>query len=220
MPASGCTLWPPNHKLVQVATVTAADALSGLAAGSFKLTGVSNEPSDPDDPQIVITPNRSGGFIVQLQADRLGTGNGRVYTLTATAADLAGNPATATATCTVPHDQGSAPTQPTTWTQRFPAPSPTPRDEHSMAYDAARGQVVLFGGFAPNFFNGFWNDTWVWDGTNWTQKSPANRPLLRAGQAMAYDAARGQVVLFGGGGNLCGGDCFGFLGDTWVWPQP
>ena len=31
MPAFGCSLWPPNHKLVQVATVTAADALSGLA---------------------------------------------------------------------------------------------------------------------------------------------------------------------------------------------
>jgi hypothetical protein len=33
MPASGCTLWPPNHKLVGVATVTAADALSGLTPG-------------------------------------------------------------------------------------------------------------------------------------------------------------------------------------------
>jgi hypothetical protein len=107
MPAPGCTLWPPNHKFVQVATVTATDALSGLAPGSFKVNGASNEPSDPNDPQIVITPNGSGGFIVQLQADRLGTGTGRVYTLTATAADLAGNQATATAICTVPHDQGN-----------------------------------------------------------------------------------------------------------------
>jgi len=106
MPASGCTLWPPNNKLVQVANVTAGDALSGLAPSSFKVTGTSNEPADPKDPQIVITPNGSGGFSVQLQADRLGTGTGRVYTLTATAADLAGNLATATATCTVPHDQG------------------------------------------------------------------------------------------------------------------
>ena len=106
MPAAGCTLWPPNHKLVQVATVTAADVLSGLTPGSLMVRGTSNEPMDPSDPAIVITPNGSGGLIVQLQADRLGTGTGRVYTLTATANDLAGNTATTEATCTVPHDQG------------------------------------------------------------------------------------------------------------------
>jgi phosphodiester glycosidase len=103
MPKVGCSLWPPNHKLVQVATVTAADALSGI--GGFTVTGTSNEPNDPNDPEIVITPNGSGGYVVQLQAERLGTGSGRVYTLRATATDLAGNMVTATATCTVPHDQ-------------------------------------------------------------------------------------------------------------------
>ena len=102
--AGGCSLWPPNGKLIQVATVTAADALSGLATGSFHVTGTSNEP--PSAPEISITPNGNGGYIVQLQARRLGNGSGRVYTLTATANDLAGNPATLTATCTVPHDQG------------------------------------------------------------------------------------------------------------------
>ena len=105
MPAAGCTVWPPNHKLVRVAVVAASDALSGLAPGSFTVTGTSNEPIDPSDPAIVITPNGSGGFVVQLQADRLGTGNGRVYALTAAASDLAGNTATVTVACTVPHDQ-------------------------------------------------------------------------------------------------------------------
>jgi hypothetical protein len=105
LPTPGCSLWPPNGKMVQVATVTAADALSGLAPGSFQVTGTSNEP--PSAPEISITPNGTGGYIVQLQADRLGNGNGRIYTLTVTAADLAGNTATATATCTVPHDQGN-----------------------------------------------------------------------------------------------------------------
>jgi len=106
MPAAGCTLWPPNHKLIRVANVTAADAQSGLAPGSFTVIGKSNEPSDPKNPDIVITSNGSGGFVVQLRADRLGTGTGRVYTVTATASDVAGNVATSTATCTVPHDQG------------------------------------------------------------------------------------------------------------------
>jgi hypothetical protein len=108
MPAgAGCSLWPPNHKLVKVATVTAADALSGLTAGSLRVTGASNEPSsDPNNPQIVVTPNGSGGFDVQLEADRLASGHGRIYSLSATAMDNAGNSSTVTATCTVPLNQG------------------------------------------------------------------------------------------------------------------
>jgi hypothetical protein len=54
----------------------------------------------------VIQPDGAGGFVVQLQANREGTGTGRIYTLTATAKDLAGNVASGTGTCTVPHDQG------------------------------------------------------------------------------------------------------------------
>jgi hypothetical protein len=107
MPTAGCTLWPPDHKLVQVAVVTASDSVSGLAPGSFTVKGASNEPIDPTEPAIVITPNSSGGFVVQLQADRLGGGNGRVYTVTASASDLAGNTTNLTATCTVPHDQSN-----------------------------------------------------------------------------------------------------------------
>ncbi len=93
--------------MVQVATVTAADGGSGLVSGSFSLIGVSNEPSDPNDPDVVIASNGSGGFTVKLRAERLGNGAGRVYTLTAKATDLAGNAVTATSTCTVAHDQGN-----------------------------------------------------------------------------------------------------------------
>ena len=93
--------------MVTVGTVSASDALSGVAPGSFNVTGTSNEPTnDPTSPDIVITPNGAGGYVVQLRADRLGNGTGRLYTLAATASDLAGNIATVTAICTVPHDQG------------------------------------------------------------------------------------------------------------------
>jgi hypothetical protein len=107
LPAPGCSIWPPNHRLVQVATAAAIDPLSGLVADSLAVAGASNEPSsNPNDPEIVITPNGSGGFMIQLQADRLGSGEGRIYSLTATAMDNAGNSAIATSTCTVPHDRG------------------------------------------------------------------------------------------------------------------
>jgi hypothetical protein len=32
------------------------------------------------------------------------------------------------------------------WTQQFPSAPPSPLHGHAMAYDAAHGQVVLFGG--------------------------------------------------------------------------
>jgi len=108
MPASGCALWPPNGRMVQVATVTAADALSGVAPGSFQVTGSSSEPSDPSKPDVVLTPNGSGGYVIQLRARRLGSGTGRIYTLNATATDLAGNTITSTATCSVPRDASTA----------------------------------------------------------------------------------------------------------------
>jgi hypothetical protein len=105
LPGPGCTLWPPNHKLVRVAivAVTTTDA-SGIQL--FDVTGTSNEPSDPSDPDIVITGSGAGPRVVQLRADRLGNGNGRTYTLNATAINGAGALQTAQATCTVPHDQG------------------------------------------------------------------------------------------------------------------
>jgi hypothetical protein len=106
-PAKGCSLWPPNKTLVTVATVNATDALSGVASRSFTVTATSSEPaSDPNSPDIVITPNGTG-FVVQVRADRLASGNGRIYRLNATASDLAGNTATVTASCTVPHDRGN-----------------------------------------------------------------------------------------------------------------
>ena len=106
MPGAACSLWPPNHKLVQVATVSAWDVGSGIAPGTFTVTGTSNEPASPGEHDILITPNGSGGFVVQLRAERLGTGTGRTYTLTGTAKDLAGNTVTLTSACRVPHDQG------------------------------------------------------------------------------------------------------------------
>src|SRR5206468_2643069 len=42
LPIPGCSLWPPNHKLVQVGVVSASAGRSGL--GSFSVTGQSNEP--------------------------------------------------------------------------------------------------------------------------------------------------------------------------------
>src|SRR4029077_12721245 len=85
------------------------------------------------------------------------------------------------------------------WTQRTPTTLPFPRFWHSMAYDAQLGMTVMWGGdHIEPFLLGPINDTWLWDGTNWTRDWTAATPIYRAGQAMAYDSARGRIVLFGG----------------------
>jgi hypothetical protein len=59
-----------------------------------------------------------------------------------------------------------------------------------MAYDSARGKVVLFGG--P-----FLNDTWGYDG-KWTRLDPPTSPPRLTDHLMTYDSTRGVVVLYGG----------------------
>lgn len=104
------TLWPPNHKMVDVnASVSVSDATSG-AAGFTLAAALSNEPDnglgDGD------TPNDIQGFVLgtadtagQVRAERSGRGNGRVYTLSYTGMDQAGNSASCSATVSVPHDR-------------------------------------------------------------------------------------------------------------------
>jgi hypothetical protein len=100
-----CSLWPPNHEMRQVAVVTASDALSGVAPGALQVTARSSGPSSADD--VLVAPDGAGGFVVYLRAERRGNEGDRVYTITATATDRAGNARTVTATCVVPHDQGN-----------------------------------------------------------------------------------------------------------------
>ena len=98
------------------------------------------------------------------------------------------------------------------WTQKFPQTSPPAREAHAMAYDSAHGEVVLFGGYGGTSFSGpgYLNDTWVWDGSNWTKKSPPTSPPARFAHSMAYDSAHRQVFLFGGTST-------NLFADTWVW---
>src|SRR5207249_2202662 len=75
-----------------------------------------------------------------------------------------------------------------------------------MAYDSARGRVVLFGGLGLGGCRR--GDTWEWDGTAWIEKAPATSPSARSGHAMACDSFRGRVVVFGGYDGS-------YRGDTW-----
>jgi hypothetical protein len=104
--------------------------------------------------------------------------------------------------------------------RRLPGPGPTPRTFAAMAYDSARGEVVLFAGNRVLFGDSIrpptmLGDTWLLRGNVWTRVSVPG-PSARAEAAMAHDTRRGRTVLFGGRDLLADGSTRR-LGDTWEW---
>lgn len=102
-------LWPPNHQMIFVATVSASDDLD--AAPSLSVTVTSNEPEDAKGDGATahdweVVDKGDGTFDVYVRAERAGGGTGRIYTVTATATDASGNTATEAVSLVVPHDRG------------------------------------------------------------------------------------------------------------------
>lgn len=93
-----CVLWPPEHRLVHVADVTATDALSGPDQLRVRVRSIPR--GDADD--IVVA-----GGSVDLRAEKAAGGRERVYRIRARATDRAGNVGRARASCTVPHSRGA-----------------------------------------------------------------------------------------------------------------
>jgi hypothetical protein len=98
------SLWPPNHKLVNVSLgYTSSDSCPG---SSCFVTVTSNEPTngtgdgDTAPDWTVLSPT-----LIQLRAERAGGGTGRVYTVTVTCTDASGNSTSKSTTVVVPHSQ-------------------------------------------------------------------------------------------------------------------
>jgi hypothetical protein len=107
----------------------------------------------------------------------------------------------------------------TTWTLLNPTKSPSARIS-ALAYDAVNNNVVLFGGYSLiNQTGAVYQDTWLWDGTNWTQKNPTTVPTQRYlnPDGLTYNASStvAKVVFFGGA--TFQGDLTVYLNDTWAW---
>ncbi|MBK9387895.1 MAG: hypothetical protein IPN34_24015 [Planctomycetes bacterium] len=100
----------------------------------------------------------------------------------------------------------------TAWRQSFPAHTPGALLGAGMAFDEARGVVLLFGGMVAGL--GLSDQTWQWDGVDWTQLTPSTRPAPRIKPAMTYDKRRERVVLFGGNAQLR--DVWEWDGSSWI----
>lgn len=89
------------------------------------------------------------------------------------------------------------------WTRVAPAHSPAPRGGTAMAFDDAAGQVVLFGGTvsAEGAGGQVSDDTWTWDGHDWTQRggtAPSASPSP-SGSAVPLPASAGSAPASTGG---------------------
>jgi len=98
-------IWPPNHKMVDIAvSVTATDICDDEVTSwiddvtsNEDVNGVGDGNTEPDW-------EITGPLEVKLRVERAGGGVGRVYTLVVKASDSSGNVATETVEVRVPHD--------------------------------------------------------------------------------------------------------------------
>ena len=108
------------------------------------------------------------------------------------------------------------------WRQLSPGRSPAPRRTHGMAYDTVRQRVVLYGGTLDAYGFTESDETWEWDGANWTVRSGVGAPTARQNVVLAYDEARRKVVLFGGLHSLLRelNETWTYDGSRWTREQP
>jgi len=94
-------LWPPNKNMIPV--LVTLDAIDNCDPSVAKrITQVtSNEPQELSTPDWEIT----GALSVNLRADRLGKGHGRIYTIQVQCEDSSGNISYASVAVVVPHDK-------------------------------------------------------------------------------------------------------------------
>jgi uncharacterized repeat protein (TIGR01451 family) len=105
--ADPSSLWPPNHRMVNVTVSYDVTDNCPLSFGSCTLSVTSNEPvlgrgSGNTSPDWIVVDDHH----VQLRAEREGGGSGRIYTITITCTDSGGNSSEEQVEVTVSHDQG------------------------------------------------------------------------------------------------------------------
>jgi hypothetical protein len=103
--ASPSLLWPPNHKVTMVTLSPTWSGTCGTA--TCRISSVtSSEPEDGlGDGDTSPDWEIGEGLMLNLRAERAGTGPGRTYTIAAVCTDTSGNTATKAATVSVPRSR-------------------------------------------------------------------------------------------------------------------
>ncbi|MCI4360533.1 MAG: carboxypeptidase-like regulatory domain-containing protein, partial [Thermoplasmata archaeon] len=112
-----------------------------------------------------------------------------------------------------------------TWQNVTGSIAPPPRESAAMASDPRGQQVVLEGGWNPDYSVGgagasvTWNDTWVLNLTtfNWTREGPSNAPRPMFGSTMIYAPPVSSYLLFGGCSSKCSNALYAYtIGRNWT----
>jgi len=86
-----------------------------------------------------------------------------------------------------------------------------------MAFGLSVGGTVLFGGFSSGTYL---EDSWSWDGADWTQLTLNHHPSPRGSAALGADS-QGDLLLFGGDVTAFPAkDTWTFDGRDWIWELP
>lgn len=83
-----------------------------------------------------------------------------------------------------------------------------------MVFRDHDGTVLSYGGSCVS--GGISSDTWVWDGTNWSEQTVLRNAGALFGYALAHDRKRNQSVLYGGVGFAEEHNTFRLSGNRWI----
>ncbi|MDP3232917.1 MAG: hypothetical protein Q8N26_09080 [Myxococcales bacterium] len=192
----------------------------GFSAGqrindTFEWVGATNTWIPFSEPQPALVPSRRTGT-----ASTMDTRRNRLM--------LFGGDVTVSGTRIFSHELWEWNGASNRWLEKSQASAvrPAPRPSASLAYDAVRERVVLFGGTTSTASVpvdggarvdgglGPTNDLWEWaPDAGWQERTVPGGPSARTLATMTFDPSRGAVVLFGGslGGTL------GSSRELWEW---
>jgi hypothetical protein len=100
----------------------------------------------------------------------------------------------------------------TTWVRRMSPKSPSVVSQSAMCFDRSTHKLLLYGGVSTSIGGGVSSETWLWDGSIWTQWQPAHVPGPRFNHLLSCGA---KTVLFGGLVDLS--PPARIASDTWLW---
>jgi hypothetical protein len=102
------TLWPPNHKWVNVALKVRVKNGCDQGGPTWSIVDVTSSESDNGTGDGNTSPDWmiTGDHGLKLRAERSGNGGGRVYTIRVRSEDESGNSDERTVEVVVPHDRG------------------------------------------------------------------------------------------------------------------
>jgi acetyl esterase/lipase len=223
--AAPMQIWNSDNELIPISQVSDMVGKESAACAGYRFAAL---PGNQHTTYTGIVLNATIAFLQQQLGPNppaLGCTTAPPLTDTAMAYDQAANQVVAFGGCCNPDGSLLNDTWTLsngTWTLQSPKHSPPARIGASMAYDQSTNQVILFGGETdaatdPSVYNTMLNDTWSWNGSDWTQRTSPTSPLPRSEASMAYDSTTGDVVLYGGEAAPTMFNNAASLGDTWDW---